>query len=499
VVFFILLLPDTVKAIIQKSKYNKMKFKALVLMALLVLLGFSQQTQAQTSTDPEFQYNRWSAYLGGGWFQYYGDIARANFYPGNSTSSADNGGFSWDLMAGGNYWFNPYFGLNANLTFGKLYTQKQEKYDVTLASTAIFYDVNGVVSLSNLLFPKIYNKPYNAYISFGLGNAHYRSLLTTLDGSYAGSIGYENSQDEAATEAGDKATMKSEATWKVAAGVKYKLTQRIGIGLEASLVQLPTDHFDVRYRTLTEKDQLGYTNLYVQYQFGKNVQHNEWNPMDPTMAELLKRMQKLEDNLDTLKKDLDDVKDDVDTLMADYNKRTKSPDTDGDGVPDYMDLEPNSPKGTIVNFQGISLPFEKDKYQRNPDGSFKFDNNKNPILVEQPKKQADPIALYSVFFPLNSTYLSPVNMEKIALAANLLKKYPDMKFDLIGSACEIATTEYNDGLSKRRVNAVKDVMVKDFGIDANRLFISWVGELKPLTTNKQRLFLNRRVDIFIAK
>lgn len=501
--FSILLLPKQANFENQKSIYNTMKIRVIILAALLFTVSSMQLAVAQEAaptSDPEFNYNKWSAYLGGGWFQYYGDIARANFYPGNSTSGAENGGFSWDVMGGGNYWFNPLFGLNANLALGKLYTQKQDKYDVTLASTAIFYDINGVVSLSNLLFPKQYNKNYNVYLSLGVGNVHYRSLLSTLDGDYVGSIGYENSVDPAATTEGDKARMESEATWKVASGFKYKLTRQLALGLEVSRVQLPTDHFDVRYRVLTEKDAIGYTNLFVQYTFGKNDQANEWNPIDPTMAELLKRIKKIEEDVDTLKKGLDDVEDDVEELMADYNKRTKSPDSDGDGVADYMDLEPNSPKGTVVNFQGISLPIERDKFQRNPDGSFKFDKDANPIPVPVEKKgDYDGIALYSVFFPLNSTFLSPVNFERIAIAANLLKKYPDMKFNLVGSACEIATTEYNDGLSQRRVNAVKDVMVKDFGIDSNRLFISWVGELKPLTTNKQRLFLNRRVDIFIAQ
>jgi outer membrane protein OmpA-like peptidoglycan-associated protein len=481
--------------------HNNMKFKlilfSVMFLTIMSLKPLSAQEETQ-STDSEFKYNTWSAYVGGGWFQYYGDIARANFYPGNSTSGSDNGGFSWDIMGGANYWFNPIFGLNANLGFGKLYTQKQDKYDVTLASTAIFYDLNGVVSLSNLFFPRDYNKKYNAYFSLGVGNAHYRSLLTSLDGTYVGSIGYENSGVETATTEGDKSRMNSEATYKIAGGLKYKISKRIAVGLEVSMIQLPTDHFDVRYRVLSEKDALGYTNLLVQYTFGKNEQHNEWNPVDPTMAELLKRMKNIENDVDSLKKGLDDVKDDVDVLMKDYDKRTNSPDSDGDGVPDYMDLEPNSPKGAIVNFQGIALPIEKDKYQRNPDGSFKFDPNANPILKDQPKKY-DGIALYSVYFPLNSTFISHVNHEKIAIAANLLKKYPDMKFELIGSACEIATTDYNENLSKRRVNVVKDILVKDYGIDSNRLIVSWVGELKPLSNSKHRLFINRRVDIFIAK
>ncbi len=484
-----------------QSKFNTMKIRVLLLAAALFVFGAIQGLSAQEETqtlDPEFKYNSWAVYLGGGWFQYYGDASRAYFYPGNSTRKNGNTDFSWDLMAGVNKMFNPIFGVNANITFGKLFTQKEPHFNKYLESTALFYDVNGVVSLSNLFFPRHYNKRYNVYTSLGVGNCHYRSLLTQLDGAYIGSVGYENSKLKTATEPGDKSTMQSEATWKIAGGFKYKLTKRFAVGLEVSRVQLASDKFDVMNRVLSERDALGYTNLLVQYTFGKNDQSNEWNPVDPTMAELLKKIKKVENDVDSLKKGLADVEDDVDVLMADYDKRTKSPDSDGDGVPDYMDLEPNTPKGAIVNFQGVALPIEKDKYERNPDGTYVFDKNVNPIPKEKDKK-SEAIALYSVFFALNSTFVTPLNQEKIAIAANLLKRYPDLKYELVGSACEIASTEYNDDLSKRRVNVVKDILVKEYGIDGGRLMTSWTGELKPLTTNKQRLFLNRRVDIFIAK
>jgi outer membrane protein OmpA-like peptidoglycan-associated protein len=465
-------------------------------LGMIAVNPLKAQEEATTTSDNDFKYNRWSVYLGGGWFQYYGDIARAHFYPGNSTTK--EGGFSWNVMGGANYWFNPYFGFNANLAYARLATQKQEKYNVYLENTTIFYDVNAVASLSNLLFPRDYEKRWKSYISFGVGNAHYRSLLRNLDDTYIGSHGYENSKNPAATEPGATDGMKSEATWKLASGFKYKLTKRLAVGIEASLVSLPTDHFDVVNRVLTEKDKIGYTNLMVQYTFGKHEMHNEWNPVDPTMAELLKRIKDVEKDVDDLKKDLDDVKDDVDVLMKDYDLRTNSPDSDGDGVPDYLDLEPNSPAGATVNFQGVALPIEKDKFQRNPDGSFKFDPQGNPILTEEPK-DFQGIALYSVFFPLNSTYLSPANMERISIAANVLKRYPDLKFDVVGSACEIASPDYNDDLSRRRANVVRDVLVKDFGIDSNRLIVSWTGELKPLTSDRRKLFLNRRTDILIAQ
>lgn len=481
-----------------------MKIRVIFLATMFLLMGFAQaiyaqdevETEVQT-TDKEFKYNSWSVYLGGGWFQYYGDVSRATFYPGNSTSDAEGGGFSWDAVIGVNKMFNPIFGLNANVAFGKLYSQKEEKYNVALQSTVLFYDINAVASLSNLFFPRHYNKNYNFYFSLGVGNIHYRSLLTQLDGTYIGSIGYENSKVPTATESGDPSTMESEATWKIASGLKFKLSPRLALGLEVSMVQLPSDRFDVVDRPLTERDRLGYTNLLLQYTFGKNEMSNEWNPVDPTMAELLKKINEIAKDVDTLKKGLAEVKEDVDVLMADYNLRVHSPDSDGDGVPDYLDLEPNTPKGALVNFQGIAIPIDPDKYVRNPDGTYAFDEDGNPIMKD--RELEGTAALYSVFFALNSTFVTPLNHERIAIAANLLKKYPDLKYNIVGSACTIASAEYNEELSKRRANAVKDILVKEYGIDSSRLNVEWVGETQPLNNSRNRLFINRRVDIFVAE
>jgi opacity protein-like surface antigen len=270
-----------------------MKIRLVLTAGLLMGIMMANQLKAQDeaqSTDSDFKYNRWSAYVGGGWFQYYGDVARAHFYPGNSTTK--DGDFSWNMMVGANYWFNPYFGFNVNLDYARLFTQKQEKYNVYLENTSIFYDINAVASLSNLLFPRDYEKSWKWYVSLGVGNIHYRSLLRNLDDTYVGSHGYENSNDPSATEPGGTSGMKSEATWKLASGLKYKLSPRFALGLEVSMLNLPTDHFDVVNRVLTEKDKIGYTNLMLQYTFGKHEMHNEWNPIDPTMGRVAEKDQR---------------------------------------------------------------------------------------------------------------------------------------------------------------------------------------------------------------
>ncbi|MDT8308919.1 MAG: OmpA family protein [Bacteroidales bacterium] len=472
-----------------------MKIRLLLLAAALLLLP-TIQANAQTGEE-DVKYNSWSVYAGGGWLNYYGDIARAQFYPG-STSDEN---FSWNVMLGVNKTLNPIFGFNVYGLFGKVYSQKQEQYDKYLEGTVIHYNLDVTVSLSNLFLPKAYDKKYNVYMLMGIGNVHYRTLVTRSDGSFYASRGYENDQwsdmdPTPVAESGDKTDMKSEASYNIGGGVKFKVNKRIAIGAEIALKPMQSDKFDGVNRPLTERDRLGYTNLLVQYTFGKNEMSHEWNPIDPTLDKILKKIQQVENDVDSLKNRVGKVEDDVETLMKDYEQRMDKTDSDGDGVPDWMDIEPNTPPNTIVNWQGVALPIEKDLYEKDGD-RFRFDENGNPILKEGARDQQESFAVYSVFFALNSTYITSINHERIATAARVLKKYPDLKLDIVGEACKIGTENYNDDLSERRAKAVKDILVNEYGIDAGRLNVSWNGELKPLSN--KRLFINRRVDIMIAK
>ncbi|WP_349773448.1 OmpA family protein [Psychrobacter sp. WY6] len=58
-----------------------------------------------------------------------------------------------------------------------------------------------------------------------------------------------------------------------------------------------------------------------------------------------------------------------------------------------------------------------------------------------------------------------------------------------------ASDSYNQALSQRRVNAVKEVLISQFGIGAERLTAIGYGESQPIATNSttEGRQLNRRV------
>ncbi len=78
--------------------------------------------------------------------------------------------------------------------------------------------------------------------------------------------------------------------------------------------------------------------------------------------------------------------------------------------------------------------------------------------------------------------------------AQVLKENPDVSLRVEGHTCWIGTEQYNEGLSQRRADAVKEKFVRDYGIEAGRIETIGYGESRPIADNKTRegRRLNRR-------
>ena len=71
--------------------------------------------------------------------------------------------------------------------------------------------------------------------------------------------------------------------------------------------------------------------------------------------------------------------------------------------------------------------------------------------------------------------------------------------DVIGHTDSDGTEEYNQALSERRAQAVRDYMVSE-GVDASIIDVSGQGESNPIASNatKEGRAENRRVDIHVG-
>jgi outer membrane protein OmpA-like peptidoglycan-associated protein len=103
---------------------------------------------------------------------------------------------------------------------------------------------------------------------------------------------------------------------------------------------------------------------------------------------------------------------------------------------------------------------------------------------------------YGIYFDLNKDIVKPESYGTIKEISSVLSDNPNIKIKIIGHTDSDGDDKSNLDLSKRRAKAVKEVLIKDFGIDASRIETDGKGESQPLAKNNSVVnkALNRRVE-----
>lgn len=143
-----------------------------------------------------------------------------------------------------------------------------------------------------------------------------------------------------------------------------------------------------------------------------------------------------------------------------------NPDLDGDGVPNERDKCPNTRPGAVVDLDGCEVE----------------------AVIE----------LQGVHFDFDKSTLKPEAKVILNEAAALLQKHERVVVEVAGHTDSIGSDQYNQGLSERRANAVRDYLI-DKGIRASRLSAVGYGESRPVASNDTDAGRaeNRRVELVI--
>jgi type IX secretion system PorP/SprF family membrane protein len=106
----------------------------------------------------------------------------------------------------------------------------------------------------------------------------------------------------------------------------------------------------------------------------------------------------------------------------------------------------------------------------------------------------------TILFEFDKSLVKKESFGELESMVNLLQANPTFKLSLEGHTDATGAESYNVGLSKNRVNAVKDFLILN-GINTDRIIIKHFGETQPKTTNDTPLGRkdNRRVDVMIIK
>lgn len=160
-------------------------------------------------------------------------------------------------------------------------------------------------------------------------------------------------------------------------------------------------------------------------------------------------------------------------------------DSDGDGVPDYMDKCPGTPKGVEVDKDGCPLPVVAPAAAPAPAALA-------PVVAPSPAK----LVLTGVNFDFDMAVIRPDDVGKLDRDVATLKEWGNVKVEVAGHTDSIGTDEYNMGLSLRRADAVRNYLV-DKGVPAERLTVKGYGESQPVNDNttSEGRFGNRRVEL----
>lgn len=422
--------------------------------------------------------------------------------------------YDWIRLRGLNYQYSQSYGRNSSLTQPILFPEQPG----TGLYAPIFYNYRstvhelsfqGVFTLNNINFHKA-KIGWNAYFFGGPGLMTYGTLYKQ-DASYL--AGYANviaqfPQEDYAHRKQIRDALKNVLTgnWNhiaerpsssatlggvpltvvgvLGAGIQVKLTDKVNIALEDKFTFTATNLLDGQQwqnnwtplatnsiAQTSSKDRYNFVSLGINVNiFRKHAVEPLWwiNPLDYAYNE----------------------------INAPRHMKLPKPvldDTDGDGVTDQFDLEPNTPKGCPVDTHGVSRDTDGDGVPDCKDKELITPTQCQPVDADGVGKCPDPQCckdlrayidsngvgtghkcnigdLPSITFKGRSVTLTKENKALLASTAQKIKDNPNCKVAVIGYG---ESSKAAQQLSWDRVNAVINYLVEKEGISLDRFIFRY--------------------------
>ncbi len=422
------------------------------LVSLFTLFSYSQnESKEKKEKDP---FNHWSVELNVGQNKPLRPFSTGYFTSKPNTYFYFNGIEHYDL--GARYMFSNLFGLKVDLAYDEIKNQSGSgSLDFYLKQYRLGFQ--GVINMSRLLrFESFTNR-------FGIlahGGFQFSKLKPQIG------VNQNLSEDNGGIILG--------------LTPQYRLTNWLAITGDFTYINNLRQHFnwDGTYSPDTNNltGSIYNTSLGLTFYLGdKNKTHADWyvSPASTTDKEARKKIEEIE------------------TLMKDNDK---------DGVPDYLDLQNNTPSGVVVDTKGRfidtnsnGVPDELEK--KEPKKVEPIVENKDPL---KPTLEPNNLNL-NVFYDVNNDMPNKGSENNIYLLTQYMKKYPEALIILTGFADVRGDAQHNLELSKRRAMKLKNFLVSS-GVSEDRITISAEGvDTTYPSFNKTGLDLARRVSVGLMK
>lgn len=168
-------------------------------------------------------------------------------------------------------------------------------------------------------------------------------------------------------------------------------------------------------------------------------------------------------------------------------------DSDGDGVTDDRDQCPGTPKGVKVDGKGCPLDSDGDGVADDID---QCPNTPEGIVVDD--KGCELKLTLHINFGFDQTAIDPEFKSELDKAAAFVRENEQAPYILLaGHTDSIGNEDYNQRLSVQRAEAVRQALIKDYGLDADKLVARGYGESRPVADNEteEGRYQNRRVEL----
>jgi len=122
-----------------------------------------------------------------------------------------------------------------------------------------------------------------------------------------------------------------------------------------------------------------------------------------------------------------------------------------------------------------------------------------PVQEEAPAAAETVRVELEVLFDFDKATVKDGSYSDIENLAEFMQQYPELTTTVEGHTDSVGPDAYNQKLSERRANAVRQVMVEKYGVASDRVTAIGYGEARPVGDNStdEGRGLNRRVDAVV--
>ncbi len=472
---------------------------AFTSIAVLHTSLFAQEFPAQpnspaynpnASYDGPYKQNTWSISAHFGPAQFFGDLREYDFFPVTKNSDDSKSELSFQGGLSIHKQLSYLLGLRADVSTGQLKGMKRRLYNRYFIADFTDVALSATVNLKGLLMGpnKMKHWKIDGYVGFGHVWYDSKAYMLGQENLIRTTNGFRN-----------------DWTLPVGATINYEVSPRIDIGLDFRLTHTNSDVIDATWggdystnpndgqgiNTLKNSrkgnsalDKYGYGSLVLTYKLGKkplkvakkngkysyNADQDGYYNLRYTDPKLLVKPPKILslEEMDSIAKANRPEELDPRLLL----------DSDGDGVSDFFDKEPDSPAGSVVDGSGKVIDF--DSYVK---GGSATNLNCSEIFA-------------NIQFSSDKFTIEPEDRELLKKVASVMNQY-GCRLQLTGHADRRSNDRYNLTLSRRRVEAVKSFLINDAGLlDSSKVITDHFGSFKPIADDsKDGLRKNRRVEL----